>query len=460
MDAVRKKNEKRGTPEEQQASIACSDVLLEEREGFISRTREKLQSMRPECKHWWNESRALLQKKAKTSSIPALKKPDGSWLLDSDGKADHFAEVFASKCAMIDVVEGPYSEIQVSEVMQPMIDSPCPELAAKVLWALSVDSGTGPDLLPARILRACAVSLADPVARLLKRIIATGEWPASWKMHWICPIYKKKAVFNAKHYRGIHLTSQLSKVMERLLQQLYAPFLKQIVAFEPNQFAYCEGRGARDAVALLALTWLDGFGKNLKFAVYCSDVSGAFDKVRRERLEAKLRAKWIHASVVKVLVSWLGERKAQIVVVGKKSSEQKLQNMVYQGTVLGPGLWNIMYEDARKAIAAGGFTEIVYADDLNSWRSFRTDVDNGELLGAAKGCQRELHSWGTANQIEFDPDKESMHVVARHDAHGGAFTILGIEFDCKLVMHSAVSQTAASAFFCCFCLVLFVYKTR
>ena len=38
-----------------------------------------------------------------------------------------------------------------------------------------------------------------------------------------------------------------------------------------------------------------------------------------------------------------------------------------------------------------------------------------------------------------------MHVISRQDPHGDNFKILGIEFDCKLLMHSAVRQTADSA---------------
>ena len=123
---------------------------------------------------------------------------------------------------------------------------------------------------------------------------------------------------------------------------MYVPFLVATDGYGPNQFAYLPRRGARDAVAVLVLTWLDGFERHCEFAVYCSDVSGAFDKVRRERLEAKLRAKGLHESVVRVLSSWLSERHAKVVVGGKFSEDMTLNNMVFQGTVLGPGLWNVM----------------------------------------------------------------------------------------------------------------------
>ena len=38
-----------------------------------------------------------------------------------------------------------------------------------------------------------------------------------------------------------------------------------------------------------------------------------------------------------------------------------------------------------------------------------------------------------------------MHVVARHDSYGDNFRILGIDFDCKLLMADAVVETATSA---------------
>ena len=44
--------------------------------------------------------------------------------------------------------------------------------------------------------------------------------------------------------------------------------------------------------------------------------------------------------------------------------------MVFQGTVLGPVLWNVFYEDARRAMEEWFFEEIMYADGLNACREF------------------------------------------------------------------------------------------
>jgi hypothetical protein len=50
-------------------------------------------------------------------------------------------------------------------------------------------------------------------------------------------------------------------------------------------------RGSRVVLALLSLRWVKALEAGHKVLVYCSDVSGAFDMVLRERLLAKLVAK-------------------------------------------------------------------------------------------------------------------------------------------------------------------------
>ena len=78
-----------------------------------------------------------------------------------------------------------------------------------------------------------------------------------------------------------------------------------------------------------------------------------------ERLAAKLQAKGVHPRIAAVLVSWLRQRSSFVVVEGARSVEMLLSDMVYQGTVLGPILWNLFFEDARLAINEWLFEECV-----------------------------------------------------------------------------------------------------
>ena len=312
------------------------------------------------------------------------------------------------------------------------------EDAAAVLEELDKDSSTGPDLLPSRILKECAMELAFPVALLANAILQCGCWPSCWLIHWIVPLFKKGAVFDPSKYRGIHLTAQLSKAVERIIGNKLYVYLSDSRAFGENQFAYQKNRGARDLLAYVVLTWLHGFISKKQFGYLCSDVSSAFDKVRSERLLDKLKAIGICPTYIRVIQSWLQERRAKVVVGGACSSDLQMINMIFQGTVLGPMLWNCFYADTSVAVRSVGFEEIVYADDLNAMREYNSRVATDTILDEVRKCQIALHTWGKANCVVFDATKESLHVISRTHATPGNFKLLGVEFDTKLLMNTAV----------------------
>ena len=310
---------------------------------------------------------------------------------------------------------------------------------------LQEDNATGPDGIAARVLKRCAPALKIPLAIICRAVLSAGVWPRIWKHHWIFPIHKKKARSDPSNYRGVHLTAQASKVVERVLGSFLKPFLEQTGAYGPNQFAYSSGRGTRDAVALCVLTWLHYLDQGSKVGIYCSDVAGAFDRVAPARLLEKLSKKGVHELIIEVVTDWLGDRTATVIVDGTASKPSTICNSVYQGTVLGPPLWNTMYEDARHPINSKGYTEAVFADDLNCYRPFAADCNNEVILQDLADCQAALHSWGAANQVTFDAGKESFHVLHRRFAHGGPFKILGVIFDEKLTMEHAINEISAKA---------------
>ena len=210
--------------------------------------------------------------------------------------------------------------------------------------------------------------------------------------------------------------------------------------FGSNQFAFRKGRGARDAIALLTISWIAALNGRCKIGLYCSDVSGAFDRVDSEILMQKIDSCKFHPKFAQLLASWLRRRVGRVLVGGEMSKEMPLEDMVFQGTVLGPPIWNIFFADAAISIRAAEYNDIVYADDLNAYKVFPADTSNEDILNSNGACQESLHAWGTKNRVSFDPGKESSHVICQHDAVGGNCKILGIMFDPQLTMKTAVDD--------------------
>jgi hypothetical protein len=162
-------------------------------------------------------------------------------------------------------------------------------------------------------------------------------------------------------------------------------------------------------------------------------------------LVAKLRKKGLHPQLIAVMTSWLQERFAHVVVSGESSKEMILNNMVFQGTVTGPTLRNVFFEDAHHAINACFYKEVVFADDLNAYRTFPSATSNSNIMESLQNCQQELHKWGAANQVAFDASKDSQHVLSLSDPAGESFKLLGVPFDMELSMAAAVSDIVSAA---------------
>ena len=281
-----------------------------------------------------------------------------------------------------------------------------------MLKLLKEASSTGPDMLPACILKACWRELANPIARLVRLLLRTGTWPLCWRHHWIYPLHKKRAKWDPGNYRGIHLTPQLSKVVERVLAKFFQPRLEARLSYRPRQFAYTSGRGYKDALAHNVLSWILAISRGGRVGLYCSDVSGAFDRVSSARLISKLRCAGVPSAVLPIMASWLDKRTSTVIVDGAQSTSRCLQNSVYQGTVWGPPLWNIFFEDSRHPINAQGFIETVFADDCNAFRGFDGSMDDASIVAELQECQAALHAWGRGNQVVFDSAKEGFYIIS------------------------------------------------
>ena len=85
-----------------------------------------------------------------------------------------------------------------------------------------------------------------------------------------------------------------------------------------------------------------------------------------------------------------GVRKGKVIVGGESSAEIELINQVFQGTVLGPSLWNLFYADAKDPIRASGFKELMFADDLHSYREDNGTSRNSYIRKQTEKCASEL----------------------------------------------------------------------
>ena len=144
---------------------------------------------------------------------------------------------------------------------------------------------TGPDELPARILKECSEPLSVPITKLARRLLHQGVWPECWRFQWIQALYKKGAVHSPGNHRVIHLTCVIPKVVERVLASVLVPLWERRGSFGMRQFAYRK----QDSLALIVTTWLLQLEAGQQIGIFMSDISAVFDRVWTPLLLEKVR---------------------------------------------------------------------------------------------------------------------------------------------------------------------------
>ena len=157
----------------------------------------------------------MLRRRSTLSSIPTLRE-DGRWIKDAKEKADAFARNFRSKAHLPEeLVDTPF--------LGCVIDATMPFFSfrsrntKRLFQKLDECKATGGDMISASILKRLCDCLAVPFTIVVRRLFYEGCWPTMWKYHLICPIFKRGSAFIPGNYRGVHLTTILSKVAEKIV---------------------------------------------------------------------------------------------------------------------------------------------------------------------------------------------------------------------------------------------------
>ena len=156
-------------------------------------SKKKIAQLKRSSKQWWQLYRELLQRKTKCSTIPPLRK-DQTWVEEPKQKADLFAETFAQKAELPpEVVDTPFvprPELEFDEFIAIRA-----KYTRRILETLDETKTIGPDRIPASILKSIAKEIAVPFTLLCRRLLYEACWPSIWRLHLICPLYKRKSIF-------------------------------------------------------------------------------------------------------------------------------------------------------------------------------------------------------------------------------------------------------------------------
>ena len=127
---------------------------------------------------------------------------------------------------------------------------------------------------------------ASTIRDLAAAIIRDGKVPSDWEQSFIVCLYKGKGdALERGNYRGLKLTEQVMKILERIVDGL----IRQLVSIDDSQFGFVPGRGTTDDIFVVRQLQEKYLAANKRLHMAFVDLEKSFDRVPRKVIWWALR---------------------------------------------------------------------------------------------------------------------------------------------------------------------------
>src|SRR6267154_2747293 len=197
------------------------------------------------------------------------------------------------------------------------------------------------------------------------------------------------------------------KILEKLIvKRLYAFFDFENVLYK-YQFGFRKNHSTKLAVLEVADLCYANLDNNSYTLGLFIDIQKAFDSIDVNILLTKLYSYGIRGIMYDWLKDYLCDRMQYTFVNGVKSSTDKINIGVPQGSVLGPLLFLIYVNDMHAATPET--TPKLFADDTNI---FLAANNLSELALKANVCLDNIYQWCLANRLTINMDKTNYTIFS------------------------------------------------
>ena len=140
--------------------------------------------------------------------------------------------------------------------------------------------------------------------------IKTGVFPSTAKLADVVPLYKKGVRQSKTNYRPCSLLSAISKIFGRLMLPQMHNYMQNTLSIFLCGFT--KGMNAQNCLVFMVEFCKKALDKGNKFGVLLTDLSKAFDCLLHDLLIAKLAAYGFDHLSLKLIFSYLTERKQRV----------------------------------------------------------------------------------------------------------------------------------------------------
>ena len=239
-------------------------------------------------------------------------------------------------------------------------------------------------------------NIISNITHLMNCSYATGRFPKQLKETNIIMAPKKGTDSkNPLNYRPISLLNVLAKIYSKLMNFKLIDHLEDNNILRESQYGFRKKRGTATLLSQLYERVVRAkANKKTLVTLVLRDIKKAFDKVWIKGLIYKLKKINTPIHLLRLIISYLSNRVAKIVLYGEQGREFNLETGVPQGDVLSPTLFLLLTNDYPLPTMEGNKKNVIlqFADDI-------TQIIITKFNGRINNNKKIIHNQNVAEEI-------------------------------------------------------------
>lgn len=234
----------------------------------------------------------------------------------------------------------------------------------KAAGKFKAGKAAGLDGMPPEVLKAIVGFRADRIAALFNGIMERGVIPKNWKAARVILLRKEgKDTNSPASYRPICILNAVAKLFEYILRDRLLEELGEEEAFHEAQYGFRKGRSTIQAIKELKDIAVTSTKKQRYAAMIALDIKNAFNTLEWMSIGRELTRRRISKYLIKILDDYFKEREIKYKAFNKEV-RLFMERGVPQGSILGPTLWNLVYDGLLRLSRPKLCNIIAFADDV------------------------------------------------------------------------------------------------
>ena len=281
--------------------------------------------------------------------------------------------------------------------------------------------------IPATILKQCVNAYLPHLTNSINYYIQHSGFLQQLKLSEIISVYKKLDPSQKENYRRVSLLPHVSNIFERIIH-------KQIMIYMTEKLSHSitasrKSHVTQNSLVVMLEKWKRVLDKGECVSALFMYLTKTFDTISHDLLIAKLKAYGFSKEALKLMKSYLKNRKQKVQINDKFSSERDVIAGVTQGSIDSPLSFNFFINDLVFFIEQCTLSNYVDNNNLS------ISGEDKELMKSMLSSDFMLvEDWAFENYIILNPEKCYFMCIRKNASHSELLNLSDLNLkNCKEV---------------------------